>query len=279
MAKLNDGESGESADMLSAPRGFTGAFTTSTQYDSNDGWSSQLVPFMGYRVCRSFSVDVSTILYTKIKVDANIGTKAKPVYAAVSPKSGAFGDTTLSFHGNVRALTVDYTGTFSLGLPSGNTKYGLGAGQVTYNVNHHFEKSFGLFTPNIELGYGNASSLVDPNVLKDYISVGPMAHFQAGTLVDLPLRMDFEADAYEELPLDKDFVYSTTGAGKKKVTTATNIDPAEDNGFITLLDIPLSHTITMTSFYSHSLRDHNDIAGFSFTFVLTAPPRSSEMPF
>ena len=52
--------------------------------------------------------------------------------------------------------------------------------------------------------------------------------------------MSFEADAYEELPLAKDLVYSTTGKGKKKVTTSTNEDPAEDNGFITSLDIPLT---------------------------------------
>ena len=275
-AAINDGENAESP---SAPRGFTGAFTSTTQHDSSDGWSSQLIPYMGYRVCRYFSVDVSTLLYTKVKVDANIGTKSKPVYADVASKSGAFGDTTLSFHGDARALSVDYTGTFSLGLPSGNRDYGLGAGQVTYNINHRFEKSFGLFTPDIELGYGDTSSLVNQNLLKDYISVGPMAHFQAGTSVDLPWRMNFSADAYEELPLDKNLIYSTTGSGKKKVTTATNIDPAEDNGFITSLEIPLSHTISMTPFYSRSLRDHADIAGFSFTFVLASPPRPPQTPF
>jgi hypothetical protein len=274
MAKI--GES-ESAGVPYAPRGFTGGFTTSTQHDSSNGWSSQLIPFMAYRVCRFFSMDVSTLLYTKVKVDANIGTKAKPVYAAVAPKSGAFGDTTLSFHGNARAFSSDYTGTFSLGLPSGNRNYGLGAGQVTYSINHRFENTFGLFTPDIEIGFGDTSSLVNQNILKSYVSVGPMAHFQAGTSIDLPLRMNFSADAYEELPLDNNLIYSTTGSGKKKVTTATNIDPGEDNGFITSLDIPLSHAVTMSGFYSRSLRDHTDIAGFSFTFVLATPPRPPEV--
>jgi len=269
----------QSAGVPNAPRGFTGSFTTSTQHDSSNGWSSQLIPYMGYRVCRYFSMDLSTLLYTKVKVDANIGTKAKPVYADIAPKSGAFGDTTLSFHGNARAFSSDYTGTFSLGLPSGNRDYGLGAGQVTYSINHHFEKNFDLFTPDIEIGFGDTSSLVNQNILKSYVSVGPMAHFQAGTSVDLPLRSTFSADAYEELPLDNNLIYSSTGSGKKKVTTSTNIDPGEDNGFITSLDIPLSHTITMTGFYSRSLRDHTDIAGFSFTFLLAAPPRPPETTF
>ena len=265
-------------DAASAPRGFTGSFATSTQHDSSNGWSSLLTPFLGYRFDRYFGLDVGTVLYTRIDVDANVGTKAKPVYA-YEPKSGAFGDTTISAHGYVSFLTLDYTGSVSMGLPTGNTLYGLGAGQVTYNINNHFEKNIGRFTPEIELGFGDTSSLANPSVLKSYIAVGPMANFQAGSSVDLPFRSTFEADAYEQLPLDNDLIYSTTGSGKKKVTTATNTDPAEDNGFITSLDIPLNPHVTMSGFYSRSLRDHDDVGGFSFTFLLKAPPRPPEVAF
>jgi hypothetical protein len=104
-----------------------------------------------------------------------------------------------------------------------------------------------------------------------------MAHFQAGVTVDLLRNMSFEAEAFEQLPLDKTLIYSTTGKGKKKVTTATNVDPSEDNGFITSLDIPLSRHVTMSGFYNRSLRDHEDVGGFSFTFLLKAPPRLIEM--
>ena len=79
-------------------------------------------------------------------------------------------------------------------------------------------------------------------------------------------------EAYEELPLTKDLVYSTTGKGKKKVTTSTNEGPAEDNGFLTSLDIPLSPHVTMSGFYDRSLIDHDDTAGFSFTFLLKPLP-------
>ena len=72
-------------------------------------------------------------------------------------------------------------------------------------------------------------------------------------------------------------MYSTTIKGKKKVTTATNTDPGEDNGFITSLDIPLSPHVTLSGFYSRSLRDHDDVGGFSFTFLLRAPPRLTEV--
>jgi hypothetical protein len=158
-------------------------------------------------------------------------------------------------------------------MPSGNSAYGLGAGQVTYTVNNHFEKELGIFTPDIELGYGDSSSLVSAAIRKNYVAVGPQAHFQAGTTVDMPRGMTFEAEAYEEMPLATDLVYSTTGKGKKKKTTATNIGPAEDNGFNTSLDIPVQRHITLSGFYSRSLRDHDDVAGFSLTFMLKAPPK------
>ena len=266
------------AGIIPVVKGFNASMGTTSQHDSSSGWSSLLTPNVAYRLNRYISVDAGVPMYMYINIDANVGTKTKPVYV-YSPKKGAFGDTSLSFHGDANALTVDYNGTVSLGLPSGNTDYGLGAGQVTYNINNHFERNFDLFTPDIEFGFGDTSALVNQRVLKSYVAVGPMAHFQAGTAVNLPLRMSFAADVYEELPLDKNLVYSTTGKGKKKVTTATNTDPAEDNGFLASLDIPLNRHVTMSGFYSRSLRDHDDVGGFSFTFLLKAPPRPPEIAF
>ena len=266
------------AGIIPVVKGFNASLGTTSQHDSSSGWSSLLTPNVAYRLNRYISVDAGVAMYMYIDIDANVGTKAKPVYL-YKTKNNVFGDTALSFHGEVSFLSIDYNGTASMGLPSGNTDYGLGAGQVTYNVNNHFEKNFGLFTPDIEFGFGDTSSLVNQRVVKSYVAVGPMAHFQAGTAVDLPWRMSFAADAYEELPLDKNLVYSTTGSGKKKVTTATNTDPAEDNGFITSLDIPLSRHVTMSGFYSRSLRDREDTGGFSFTFLLRPPPRPREVAF
>jgi hypothetical protein len=258
--------------IVPATRGFNASVGTSSQHDSTNGWSSILNPNVAYRFNKYFSVDAGTPIYMYINVDANVGTKAKPVFG-YSPKRGVFGDTSLAFEADVTALSIYYSPTFTMGLPSGNTDYGLGAGQVTYNFNNHFEKELGMFTPDIEVGIADTSNLVDERVLKSYVAVGPMAHFQAGISLQLPWNLSFEADAYEELPLATNLVYSTTGKGKKKVTTVKNQDPSEDNGFITSLDIPLTPHVTMSGFYNRSLRDHDDVAGFSFTFLLKAPPR------
>jgi hypothetical protein len=260
---------------IPAAKGFNASVGTVSQHDSTNGWSSFLTPNVAYRFNRYFSVDAAAPIHTYINLESNIGTDAKPVYTYAIHRWIA-GDTTLALQANVTALSLNYGATFSLGLPSGDTVHGLGAGQVTYSINNHFERSFGIFIPDIELGFGDTSVLVDQRVLKSYISVGPMAHFQAGAYVDLPWRMSFEANAYEELPLDTNLVFSTTTKGKKKVTTKTNIDPSEDNGFITSLDIPLSPHLTLSGFYNRSLRDHDDLAGFSFTLILRAPPRPVE---
>ena len=264
--------------IIPVGRGLNASLSTNSRHDSSNGWSSILNPDVAYRFNKYFSMDAGVPWYMYINIDADVGTKAKPLYE-YAPKKSVFGDTALSFHADANPFSIGYDGTVAMGLPSGNTDYGLGAGQVTFNINNHFEKSVGIFSPDIELGYGDSSTLVDQRVVKSYVAVGPLAHFQAGTSVNLPRNINFDAEVYEELPLAKDLVYSTTGKGKKKVTTSTNEGPAEDNGFMTSLDIPLNGHVTMSGFYNRSLRDHDDLAGFSFTFLLKAPPRLPSFAF
>ena len=256
-------------------KGFNASLGTMSQHDSSSGWSSLLTPNVAYRFSPYFSMDAGVPVFMYINIDANVGTTAKPVYR-YSPQKGVFGDTQLSFHLEAPGHPVNYYGTISMGMPSGNTDFGLGAGKVTYDINNHFEKTFWRFTPDIEFGEGDTSRLVDERVLKNYTSVGIITHFQAGTAVELPRNISFEADAYEILPLKPNLVFSTTGRGKKQVTTTTNVGPAEDNGFLTLLDIPLSPHVTLSGYYDRSLRDHDDVGGFSFTFLMRPPPRYVE---
>ncbi|SNT23978.1 hypothetical protein SAMN05421770_10619 [Granulicella rosea] len=263
------------AGIIPEVKGFNASLGTSSQHDSSNGWSSVLTPNVAYRLNRFFSADVGVPIYGYINVDANTGTKAKPIYGYAT-KRGVLGDTALSVHGEAHPDFFDYNGSATLGLPSGNTNYGLGAGQVTYNFNNHFEHEFGIFAPDIELGIADSSALIGARVRKSYVSVGTLAHFQAGGSFELPHDLSFEVEAYEELPLTTSTIYSTTGKGKKKVTTATNTGAAEDNGFSTSLDIPLQRHITLSGFYNRSLRNKIDTAGFSFTFLLRAKPKQKE---
>jgi hypothetical protein len=248
------------------------SMVTTSQHDSSNGWSSILTPNLAWRFNRHFSADASTPLYDYINVIVTTGTTAKPVYA-MTTRHFVAGDTAINGHFDVNPKLLSYSFTATLGAPTGDKDDGLGAARVTYNVNNHLEKDFDFFSPDIELGIGDSSQLIGSRIRKSYTTVGELAHFQAGGSFDLPFHLTFESDAYEELPLTKEIVYSTTGKGKKKVTTATNEGVAEDNGFTNTLDIPLNGHVTLSGFYNRSLRNKIDTAGFSLTFLLKAPPK------
>lgn len=260
------------AGIVPYVKGFNLSLGSTSQHDSSDGWSSLLTPDVAFRFNRHFSADAEIPLYDYINVLVTGGTKLKPTYTNTTRHFLA-GDVSVNGHFQVSPAFLSYEGTLSLGLPTGKSAYGLGAGQVTYVVNNHFEKNFGFITPDIELGIGDSSSLIGTRVRKSYTSVGTLAHFQAGASFDLPYNMSFAADAYEQLPVAAQTLYSTTGKGKKKVTTATGTSVSEDNGVNTALDIPLTRHVTLSGFYNRSLRSRIDTGGFSLTFLLKAPPR------
>jgi len=273
-ASATTNDAGPSGIIPFAP-GFNASLGTSSQYDSGNGWSSILTPGVAFRFNQILSVNASIPIYASINVEANTGTKAKPVYTSTT-RHGVLGDASLAASLAAHPSLLDYNATLTLGPPPGNTADGLGAGKTTYDFNNHFEKNFGIFSPDIEFGIGTSSSLVTPRVRKTYTSVGALAHFQAGTSIDLPLNLSFEADAYEELPLNSSTIYSAARSGKKKATTATIAGNAEDNGYTTALDIPLSGRITLSGFYNRSIRNDDDTSGFSLTFLLKPPPKPTD---
>lgn len=260
------------AGIIPAARGFNASLITATQHDSNNGWSFILTPGVAWRFNSAFSVNASVPVYAYVNVLQNVGTKSHPVYVQQT-KHGVPGDTAFGSTFELHPKLLSYSATFALGLPSGNTSYGLGTGHVGYNFNNHFEKDFGFLTPNVEAGIANSSTLIPARAHKSYTTAGTLAHFQAGASLDLPRNLSFEADAYEDMPVSASTIYSAAGKGKRKVTTAAATSAAEDNGLTTSLDIPLNGHATLSGFYTHSIRGQYDVEGFSMTFLLKAPPR------
>jgi hypothetical protein len=254
------------AGIIPSTRGFNASVGFTSQHDSGSGWSSILTPGVAFRFNPLFSLSASVPIYASINVDANTGTKNKPVYTTTT-QHGVPGDTALAAHIDTSASLLDYNGTLSLGLPSGNTAYGLGAGKVTAGFNNHIEKSLDIFSPDIEFGIGTSSGLIGTRIRKSYTSVGTLAHFQAGSSVDLSHNINFEADAYEELPLNASTIYSVTGIGRKRANKSTTTT-AEDNGLLTTLDVPIGSHLTLSGLFNRSFRTSDNVAGVSVTFLL-----------
>ena len=84
--------------------------------------------------------------------------------------------------------------------------------------------------------------------------------------------MSFEADGYEQLPLNASTIFSVTGGGRKKANNTTT-SSAEDNGLTLSLDAPLDGHMTLSGFYNRSFRAQDDVVGLSATFLLKASPK------
>jgi hypothetical protein len=273
------------AGVVPATKGFNASLTTSSQHDSAGGWSNILSPSIAYRFNKHFSALVEMSVYPYINVVTTHTTKnaqgvVTKTTSALETRHMLLSDTSLSAGFDAHSKLLDYNLTGTMGMPTGDDNDGLGAGQFTYAFVNHFEHPFGDYiTPDIELGIDDSPTLLTPRLKKSYLVVGPSAHFQAGLDVSLPWwKMEFETDAYEELPIGANTVNSITTKGKKgkEVTTTTAESAGEDNGFTNTLDIPLGGHATLSGFYNRSLRNHDDTAGFSLTFLLRAPKHTNE---
>ena len=271
--------------LIPATRGFNVSLATISQHDSADGWANILTPTVAYRLDKHFSFTATVPTYPYINVVKTTSTKG-PLGLVTKTTSSLqtahflLGDTAVSALLDLHSKPLDYNFTATMGAPTGDYVNGLGAGQYTYAFVNHFEHPFGdTFTPDIELGIDDSPNLLTPRVLKSYTVVGTSAHFQAGVDISLPfLDADFDTEAYEELPIGTVAVTSTTTKGKKgkQITTVTQESAGEDNGFTNNLDIPITGHIVLSGFYYRSLRNHDDTAGFSITFLLRAPRKSKE---
>ena len=256
-------------------KGINFMLTTSSQHDSPTGWSNVLEPDLSYRFNDHFAVDVSVPYYTR--VNAFIPTiVGRTITYPVKTSYGLLGDTVLGGQFDWSFRLFSYSTWVSLALPTGDSEFGLSADQPTYNFSNHFEHSIGIFTPTVELGVGNSSSLANDAVRKTYTAVGHLGFFQAGTMVDLPLKMVFEAEAYEALPIGDQRVYGTITRKKKTIQVLEGTGIAEDNGFNVSLLIPVARHLGLLGYYTRSLRQHADSVGFSFTYVMRVPPKKTE---
>jgi hypothetical protein len=272
------------AGIVPFTKGFNASLGTTNQHDSSNGWSSILTPNLAYRFDRHFSINGGLPVFAYINVVTTKETKnaqgvVTRTVSNLNTRKFLLGDTTLTGAFDAHPKLFDYTLSATLGMPTGDDANGLGAGQFTYEFNNHFEHPLGDYiTPDLELGIGDSTSLTDTRIRKSYTDVGTNAHFQLGLGVSLPFNINFESDAYEDLPLGTQTVTSTTTNGKKGkqlkiITTSKQEGIGEDNGFINTLDIPLNGHVTLSGFYNRSLRNKIDTAGFSITILLRAPPR------
>ncbi len=248
--------------------GWNAGVTISAVHSSLTGWATLATPAVGYSFNDTFSIDAEIPIYF-FRLADTLSTHPKP-NAELVPRRGEFGDIVFGLHANFVPRLFQYQLTGAFTAPSGDEKYGLTTGRVTFDISNLFQRTYGRFTPIVEMGGGDSTTLVNRTVTKNYTSLGPLAHFQLGVSVDLFRNIAFESDAYEQLPIGDQKIYGPSRHGNATVVTGYNV--TEDNGFTNSLDIPLNRNITLSGYYSRSLRIHTDTAAIGITYVLRSTP-------
>lgn len=250
-------------------RRFNGGVTLSSFHESLTGWATLMTPAVSYTINDHYSVDASIPIYFFRLAES---TKARPKpNALLVAQRGELGDAVFALHGQFLPKLFSYESTFSFTVPTGDQVYPLTTGRVTFDLNNHFERTFGRFTPVLEIGAGDTTTLINREVTKTYTSLGPLAHFQVGVGLNMLRNLSFECDAYEQLPIGDQKIYSAYRKGHPIKVTGFNV--TEDNGFISMFDIPLDRRTTFSSYYSRSLRRSVDTVGVSMTFILRGAPQ------
>ena len=267
--------SNATAPSLAAPPtlGLNLSLSSSSQYDDANGWSSTLTPTLSFRVNRFLSFDTSVPYYLATNTQVNTATRGPAVIVPVTAHN-VFGDTNVAAHLEFNSPGFSYSFTPSGSLPSGDSYYNLSSNQPTYFLNNHFETSFGIFNPDIEIGQGNSSSSVRRSARQAYIAVGPIASFQIGTGISLPWNLNLDLEAYEVLPTGNQKVYGVVKRKNgKTVTVLQGAGVAEDNGFNVSLDTAITAHLGVAAFYNRSLRQYDNTTGFTLNYILRAPKR------
>ncbi len=248
--------------------GWNAGATFSGVHDSVTGWATLFTPAIGYSFNDTFSIDATIPIYM-YRLAESRSTHPKPNAQLVNQR-GEPGDIVLGLHAQFVPRQYQYQLTGLVTAPTGDEAYGLTTGRVTFDISNYFQRSFGRITPNLEIGGGDSSTLVNRIVTKNYTSLGPLAHFQLGLGIDLFRGMSFETEAYEQLPIGDQKIYGPSRDGKATVVTGHNV--TEDNGFTNSLDVPLTRQFTLSGYYSRSLRLHTDTTAVGLSYVLRSAP-------
>lgn len=263
--------------MGSLLRGINAGVTYSGVHNSEIGWYEVMVPALSYAFNTHYSADVSATIYLHRLVE-NTNPLANNRQRLVLD-IGDTGDTLIGLHGSFRPHGIEEMATASISAPTGNSSNGLGTGRVTFDFNNHTEKFFPHAALHLDMGMGDSSTLASNLVMRDYSSLGALAHFQAGAVFWGKNFSYLDISPYEQLPIGSQKVYTFvyqqqdgSPQGSHSITETVQGGLSEDNGITTSFGMPLQPHILFSGYYSRSLRQHQDTVSFGMTFVLRGLP-------
>src|SRR5713226_6640920 len=162
-----------------------------------DGQAMDLTSAAGYAFNKHFSWGLGIpIFFTR-------GTTSTGTNVSNSGLGDIFTDLRLTF----KNPAVNYVTALRGAAPSGDTKKGLSTGRATFDWSNNFSREFDRWTPFATLGVGN-SLYNTPFFERPFVTLGKVAHFEAGTEYDLGHSVSVKASAYDVAPWGQQKVFS-----------------------------------------------------------------------
>jgi hypothetical protein len=150
---------------------------------------------MGYDFTKLLGMDVTVPVYF-------IQPPTQP--AGFAGSSTGLGNISVDGRMSLDLLPVNFSPTATIAFPTGSTTKGFSTGSVTYDLDSHFDRDWGPFTPFFDVDVGNSlnnrSSLTQRPVQRPYLTLGNVANFMAGSQLHVTDRVTLSADAYRIEP-------------------------------------------------------------------------------
>ena len=255
-------------------------FTLVESFEGSSNADGQIMSFTsaaGYMFSKHFAVDLGIpVDFDRVQTTTLTGT--------TTTTSTGLGDAFTAVHFSFKNPAVNYGSTLTATAPTGDSSKGLSTGRATFDWSNTFSRDFGRWTPFLTAGAGN--SLLNTRAFhRPYLTLGKVAHFEAGTSLDLGHSFSVSASLYDVAPWGTQKMYSRvvtrsapvpTGAGthgrayQTSAVTSGGADLVRDNGFNAGLDFNPTKYLDLGVAYSRSV--HLGLDTFSFGAVFNLSP-------
>ncbi len=176
-----------SANPAGSERGFV--FYESFEGDSNsDGQVMILSSSAGYHFNQHFSAGIGIPIYFD-----------HPSSTTGTASTSGVGNVFATVRGEWKNPLLNYSTSLTGSGPTGDSKKGLSTGHATFDWDNRVNHDFGVLAPFVDLGASN--SIPDTRYfLRPFTSYGFLAHFEAGTDIDLSHSLSLTLSGYDIAP-------------------------------------------------------------------------------
>jgi len=249
---------GVSAESQAVPQAGKGGseeqgFTWTETYEgsgNSDGFITDLNSTVGYSFGKHFSMDMGVPYLFINPSPSKTGTTS----------AYGMGNPYLGLRYSAKGCALDFNTSLNSAFPTASTAKGLSTGHVTVDWSNHFAHGFDPVTPFVDFGLGN--SISDTRFLRrPYTSYGDVAHFEAGSELNLGDKFSVTGSGYYILPWGPQQVF-VRGNKSSSGSTRGGVSLTRDNGVNVGFDYNLTRSLDLSAGYSRSV--YNVLNTFSF---------------